>query len=91
MLLNALTARPAAVVATSFEPDRFCALIAAHGAGTVFVVPATAIAVLGARAHERHDVSSVLLCSEPTAERCHRRLVCEYLNATWGDVTAIHL
>lgn len=67
MLLNALTARPAAVVATSFEPDRFCALIAAHGAGTVFVVPATAIAVLGARAHERHDVSSVLLLGSTAA------------------------
>jgi uncharacterized protein (DUF488 family) len=34
---------------------------------------------------------SVLLCSEPTPERCHRRLVVEYLNKMWGDVSAVHL
>jgi uncharacterized protein (DUF488 family) len=34
---------------------------------------------------------TVLLCSEATPERCHRRLVCEYLDRTWGEVTAIHL
>jgi rhodanese-related sulfurtransferase len=34
---------------------------------------------------------TVLLCSEPTAEHCHRRLVVEYLDATWGDVSAVHL
>jgi uncharacterized protein (DUF488 family) len=33
----------------------------------------------------------VLLCSEPTAERCHRRLVLEYLRERWGDVTISHL
>ncbi|MDT4942828.1 MAG: hypothetical protein QOJ34_2917 [Pseudonocardiales bacterium] len=33
----------------------------------------------------------VLLCSEHTAERCHRRLVCDYLADRWGDVTAVHL
>lgn len=32
-----------------------------------------------------------LLCSEPTAEFCHRRLVLEYLQAMWGDVHAVHL
>jgi uncharacterized protein (DUF488 family) len=37
------------------------------------------------------DVSTVLLCSEPTAEQCHRRLVVEYLHAKWGDVTGHHL
>lgn len=37
------------------------------------------------------DVPTVLLCSETTAERCHRRLVCEHLTRAWGDVTAIHL
>jgi uncharacterized protein (DUF488 family) len=30
---------------------------------------------------------TVLLCSEPTSERCHRRLVVEYLRHAWGDVT----
>jgi uncharacterized protein (DUF488 family) len=37
------------------------------------------------------DVPTVLLCSERTAEHCHRRLVLEYLNSTWGDVRAVHL
>jgi uncharacterized protein (DUF488 family) len=34
---------------------------------------------------------TVLLCSEPTAERCHRRLVLEYLREKWGDITITHL
>ena len=34
---------------------------------------------------------TVLLCSEPTAEHCHRRLVVQYLDDTWGGVQAIHL
>jgi uncharacterized protein (DUF488 family) len=34
---------------------------------------------------------TVLLCSEPTADRCHRRLVIEYLREKWGDVTISHL
>ncbi len=33
----------------------------------------------------------VLLCSEATADRCHRRLVLEYLDRAWGGVEAIHL
>ena len=34
---------------------------------------------------------SVLLCSEDTPERCHRRLVVEYLQAQWGDLDIRHL
>jgi len=34
---------------------------------------------------------AVLLCSEPTAERCHRRLILEYLDDHWGNVEAVHL
>ncbi len=37
------------------------------------------------------DVPAVLLCSEPTAERCHRRLAAEYLAEKWGDVRVVHL
>jgi uncharacterized protein (DUF488 family) len=37
------------------------------------------------------EVPTVLLCSEATAERCHRRLVVEYLNSRWGGVSAVHL
>ena len=33
----------------------------------------------------------VLLCSEPTADHCHRRLVAEYLRDRWGNVTVTHL
>ena len=32
-----------------------------------------------------------LLCSENTAEHCHRRLVAEYLQRHWGDVEVVHL
>lgn len=32
-----------------------------------------------------------LLCSESTADQCHRRLVAEYLNDKWGDVEIEHL
>ena len=32
-----------------------------------------------------------LLCSEPTAEKCHRRLVAEYLRELWGGIEIVHL
>jgi uncharacterized protein (DUF488 family) len=32
-----------------------------------------------------------LLCSEHRPERCHRRLVAEYLGSHWGDVEIVHL
>jgi len=34
---------------------------------------------------------TVLLCSEPTPEFCHRRLVIDHLDRYWGDVKAVHL
>ena len=34
---------------------------------------------------------SALLCSEGTAEHCHRRLVAEYLKEMWGDLEIGHL
>jgi uncharacterized protein (DUF488 family) len=37
------------------------------------------------------DVPVVLLCSEPTAEQCHRRLVAEYLKERWGQIEVVHL
>jgi uncharacterized protein (DUF488 family) len=41
----------------------------------------------------REDVvdRSCLLCSEPTPERCHRRLVAEHLRSAWPAVTVTHL
>lgn len=40
---------------------------------------------------ESFQVPTVLLCSEPTAEHCHRRLVAEYLQERWGEVQIVHL
>jgi uncharacterized protein (DUF488 family) len=37
------------------------------------------------------EVPTALLCSETTAEHCHRRLVLEYLHEKWGDLTLFHL
>jgi uncharacterized protein (DUF488 family) len=49
---------------------------------------------------ERHAEDSVsrelvdggcLLCSEATPEHCHRRLVAEYLQVKWGNLSIVHL
>jgi len=37
------------------------------------------------------DIPTALLCSEATAESCHRRLVCEYLAEHWPEVRSVHL
>ena len=34
---------------------------------------------------------TVLLCSEATACRCHRRLILEYLREKWGGLDIVHL
>jgi uncharacterized protein (DUF488 family) len=34
---------------------------------------------------------TILLCSEPTTERCHRRLCLEYLGERWGTIARIDL
>jgi uncharacterized protein (DUF488 family) len=34
---------------------------------------------------------TVLLCSEATAEHCHRRLALEYLHSRWGGFEIVHL
>jgi uncharacterized protein (DUF488 family) len=36
-------------------------------------------------------IPTALLCSEATADNCHRRLVCEYLVDRWPDVRPVHL
>jgi uncharacterized protein (DUF488 family) len=35
--------------------------------------------------------NACLLCSEPKADKCHRRLVAEYLQSKWGNVEVRHL
>jgi len=37
------------------------------------------------------EARTVLLCSEASPEKCHRRLVCEYLAERWPSVRAVHL
>ncbi|GIW13750.1 MAG: hypothetical protein KatS3mg062_1189 [Tepidiforma sp.] len=34
---------------------------------------------------------AVLLCSEATADRCHRRLTAEYFAERWGGLEIVHL
>ncbi len=58
--------------------DAFRALIAARRIETLFTPDFFA-------------VSTVLLCSEPTPEHCHRRLVAEYLQRQFSGVTVVHL
>jgi uncharacterized protein (DUF488 family) len=40
---------------------------------------------------ESFKKKTVLLCSEPTAEHCHRRLALEYLQQQWIGVVIHHL
>ena len=37
------------------------------------------------------SVPTALLCSEAAADKCHRRLILEYLQSKWGDFHIIHL
>ncbi len=37
------------------------------------------------------DIPTVLLCSEPKPDKCHRRLVSEYLRDKWGNIRITHL
>jgi uncharacterized protein (DUF488 family) len=37
------------------------------------------------------EIPTALLCSEATADYCHRRLVCDYLAGEWADVRPIHM
>jgi uncharacterized protein (DUF488 family) len=44
------------------------------------------------RNHRREEFNmACLLCSETTAEMCHRRLVAEYLSHAWGNLKVVHL
>jgi uncharacterized protein (DUF488 family) len=55
------------------------------------------LSLLAERAVERKvdralfHIPTVLLCSEVTAARCHRRLVLEYLREKWGGLDIVHL
>jgi len=47
--------------------------------------------VESALSKESFKKKTVLLCSEPTAENCHRRLALEYIQQHWKGVTIRHL
>jgi uncharacterized protein (DUF488 family) len=40
---------------------------------------------------DKFKTPTVLLCSEHSADRCHRRLIGEYLDNKWGNVEMTHL
>jgi len=40
---------------------------------------------------EFEQFPSCLLCSEPTPEQCHRRIVAERISKHWNDIEIIHL
>ena len=46
--------------------------------------------VIGREVLSRHQ-APCLLCSEPTANRCHRRLVAEYWAEVFPDLAIVHL
>jgi uncharacterized protein (DUF488 family) len=48
-------------------------------------------AIESALAKESFLKKTVLLCSEPTAEHCHRRLALEYLQSHWDGLTIMHI
>ncbi len=58
--------------------EAFNALIAARRVETLFTP-------------EFFTIPTVLLCSEPTPDQCHRRLVAEYLQQHFRGLTVVHL
>ena len=54
------------------------------------------LALMSDRKVEDHTAGELidggcLLCSEPTPEKCHRRLVAEYLKSKWGNIEIEHI
>ncbi|MET8699589.1 class I adenylate-forming enzyme family protein [Kitasatospora sp. NPDC004723] len=67
MLVNALNAHATCVAAPQFTPLRFVRLIAEHGIGSVFLVPAMAIELLASAALAKADPSGVRLVGSTAA------------------------
>ncbi|MFI6977561.1 AMP-binding protein [Embleya sp. NPDC050154] len=67
MLINALDAKATAIAAPRFTPGHFARLIERHAVGSVFVVPAMAIELLGTDAVRRYDLSGVRLLGSTAA------------------------
>ncbi|TDB76731.1 long-chain fatty acid--CoA ligase [Micromonospora sp. KC723] len=67
MLVNALTAKAAALTLPRFTPARFARLVEAPGTGTVFVVPSIAVELLDSGALGGRDTSGVQLVGSTAA------------------------
>ncbi|PZG02984.1 AMP-dependent synthetase [Micromonospora deserti] len=67
MLLNALTARAAALTLPRFTPVRFARLVESPGTGTVFVVPSIAVELLDSGALRGRDTRGVQLIGSTAA------------------------
>ncbi|MFF2348219.1 class I adenylate-forming enzyme family protein [Kitasatospora sp. NPDC058115] len=67
MLVNALNAHATCVAAPQFTPLRFVRLIAEHGIGSVFLVPAMAIELLASAALAKADLGGVRLVGSTAA------------------------
>lgn len=67
MLLTALDARPAALCPSRFTPRRFARLAHERRVGTVFVVPAMAVELIGSGALAEYDLSAVQLLGSTAA------------------------
>ncbi|NEB42426.1 class I adenylate-forming enzyme family protein [Streptomyces sp. SID14515] len=67
MLVNALDSAATGVVAPQFTPGRFARLIEEYEVGSVFLVPAMAIELLGSAAARRYATDSVRLVGSTAA------------------------
>ncbi|MYV57717.1 class I adenylate-forming enzyme family protein [Streptomyces sp. SID3212] len=54
-----LLSRSILLVAPPNDPERIAELITGYACGSIMITPATALALVRARVHERHDLSSV--------------------------------
>lgn len=54
-----LLSRSVLLVAPPDDPERIAESVARHRAGSMMITPATALALVRARVHERHDLSSI--------------------------------
>ncbi|GGS10681.1 acyl-CoA synthetase [Streptomyces rubiginosohelvolus] len=67
MLVNALDSAATAVATPQFTPGRFARLIEEYGVGSVFLVPAMAIELLGSQAARRYATDTVRLVGSTAA------------------------
>jgi uncharacterized protein (DUF488 family) len=79
-----------ALTPTQAMLDRF-----KKGGGTWHCYEEEFLALMRERRIERlpreQFANACLLCAEPTADQCHRRLVAEYLQRAWQRVDVVHL